>query len=131
MDTAAAQSDEQESLTQWSNLSHVFDRPTQSPSHHLSKPATNHSSKSAIAVSHYCNQTTTTSTTQATASVAPESVSDSNWLQSDIPHPDCALTLSRVGTASSRFLIFSFLRARTHDLCTTCLIWMHHYLLYD
>ncbi|KAF9804459.1 hypothetical protein IEO21_09388 [Rhodonia placenta] len=39
--------------------------------------------------------------------------------------------LSRVGTASSRFLIFSFPRARTRDLCTTCLIWTHRYLLYD
>ncbi|KAF9803147.1 hypothetical protein IEO21_09746 [Rhodonia placenta] len=39
--------------------------------------------------------------------------------------------VSRVGTASSRLLIFSFPRARTRDLCTTCLIRTHRYLLND
>ncbi|KAF9801407.1 hypothetical protein IEO21_10122 [Rhodonia placenta] len=39
--------------------------------------------------------------------------------------------MSQVDTASSRFLIFSFPRARTRDLCTTCLIWTRHYLLYN
>ncbi|KAF9795075.1 hypothetical protein IEO21_11095 [Rhodonia placenta] len=39
--------------------------------------------------------------------------------------------LSRVDTASSRFLIFSFPQARTRDLCTTHPIWTQHYLLYN
>ncbi|OSX57339.1 hypothetical protein POSPLADRAFT_1156842, partial [Postia placenta MAD-698-R-SB12] len=59
-----------------------------------------------------------------------------NWNRAHAPlrrafPPSNLQLLSRVDTAPSCFLIFSFSRARTRDLCTTCLIWTHCYLLYD
>ncbi|KAF9800188.1 hypothetical protein IEO21_10418 [Rhodonia placenta] len=52
--------------------------------------------------------------------------------EGSLHYPNCEdQYLSRVGTASSRFLIFSFPRAQTRDPCTTCLIRTHRYLLYD
>ncbi|KAF9797171.1 hypothetical protein IEO21_10897 [Rhodonia placenta] len=63
--------------------------------------------------------------------VDPDWTPDSTQWTWDSSWPRQEHLLSRVGTASSRFLIFSFSRARTRDLCTTCLIRTHRYLLYD